>query len=32
MSEATQTETKIRQRKSRQGVVVSDRMEKTIVV
>lgn len=32
MSEDTQTETKIRQRKSRQGVVVSDRMEKTIVV
>jgi ribosomal protein S17 len=32
MSEATQTEKKIRQRKSRQGVVVSDRMEKTIVV
>ena len=32
MSEATQTETKFRQRKSRQGIVVSDRMEKTIVV
>ena len=30
MSEATQTE--IRQRKSRQGVVVSNRMDKTIVV
>ena len=30
MSEATQT--KIRQRKSRQGVVVSNRMDKTIVV
>ena len=30
MSEATQT--KVRQRKSRQGVVVSNRMDKTIVV
>ena len=30
MSEATQTE--IRQRKSRQGIVVSNRMDKTIVV
>jgi small subunit ribosomal protein S17 len=30
MSEAT--ETKVRQRKSRQGIVVSDRMDKTIVV
>ena len=32
MSEATQTETEYRQRKNRQGIVVSDRMEKTIVV
>ena len=32
MSEATQTEKKVRQRKHRQGVVVSDRMDKTIVV
>ena len=32
MSEATQTETQYRQRKNRQGIVVSDRMEKTIVV
>ena len=30
MSEATQT--KVRQRKNRQGVVVSNRMDKTIVV
>jgi small subunit ribosomal protein S17 len=32
MSEATQSENKTRQRKRRQGVVVSDKMEKTIVV
>ena len=32
MSEATQSEKKIRQRKRRQGIVVSDKMEKTIVV
>jgi small subunit ribosomal protein S17 len=32
MSEATQSEKKTRQRKRRQGIVVSDKMEKTIVV
>jgi len=32
MSEATQTETEYRQRKNRQGIVISDRMAKTIVV